>query len=163
MSEVQSADESKQVQVNWPKFNNRQIIETFLTKMSTQDNRATATPYFYVIHNGYDQILPEGHGGTTKYYVDQFERSFDTEDEIKEHCGEDHVFEELKIREYSSERKFEERHMFLTEEEADRHFKVNRYHYSHDAYVYLKHAWRAPDMEEFFNALFDEFGVKRWG
>jgi len=154
-----------QVKVDWPKFNNRATIENFLTEMSKQDNRATASPFYYVIMTGYDQILPEGHGGNDKFYCSDLENDFDSMEELYA-CAVDNgrtmeEAEKLSVREYSVERKFREECMFLTESEANRHFKLNRYHYTHDAYVYLKHAWRAPQLEEFFNALFDEYGIER--
>jgi hypothetical protein len=36
---------------------------------------------------------------------------------------------------------------FLTAKAAEEHLRLNDYHYHKDADVYLKHAWRNPEME----------------
>lgn len=43
--------------------------------------------------------------------------------------------------------------MFLLKREAEKHLRVNYYHYTKEAHVYCEHAWRAPDTEKFLNNL----------
>ncbi len=43
--------------------------------------------------------------------------------------------------------------MFLTKEEARRHLKSNRHHYSSKAHTYAMTAWRAPKMERLIKIL----------
>jgi len=49
--------------------------------------------------------------------------------------------------------------MFLTEKDAKEHLSRNNYHYSDWAHTYVKHAWRADYLEEFFKALFKHFNI----
>ena len=43
--------------------------------------------------------------------------------------------------------------MFLTKEEAKRHIKNNRHHYTSKAHTYAMTAWRAPKVERLLNIL----------
>lgn len=49
------------------------------------------------------------------------------------------------------------------EEDAERHLRLNHYHYSKNAHTYVDHAWRAPELKQFFEALFKEFNVDQGG
>ena len=91
---------------------NEKIIKDFLMQISTQNNRGTRFPYYYVIMD----INKEG--------------------------------EEV------------ERGMFLTETDAKKHLEHNHYHYSENAHTFIKHVWRAPELEAFFEALFSHFEVE---
>ena len=48
---------------------------------------------------------------------------------------------------------YTENNMFLLKSEASDHLKANYYHYSNEAIVYCKHAWRAPRQDKFFEEL----------
>ncbi|MET1166841.1 hypothetical protein KM776_11125 [Bacillus velezensis] len=52
--------------------------------------------------------------------------------------------------------------MFLTKEEAKRHIKLNKHHYTSEAHTYAMTAWRAPKVERLLNILesFDWSSVK---
>ena len=54
---------------------------------------------------------------------------------------------------YWEKQEWREEHCFFTEEEAEWHLKANHYHYSKDAHTYVKHFWRAPDVEKFFKSV----------
>ncbi|UTL74834.1 hypothetical protein [Bacillus halotolerans] len=43
--------------------------------------------------------------------------------------------------------------MFLTKEEAKRHIKLNKHHYTSEAHTYAMTAWRAPKVERLLNIL----------
>ncbi|MDO8159653.1 hypothetical protein FKQ51_20305 [Bacillus toyonensis] len=43
--------------------------------------------------------------------------------------------------------------MFLTKEEAKRHLKLNKHHYTSKAHPYAMTAWRAPKVERLLNIL----------
>ena len=63
----------------------------------------------------------------------------------------------------SADNQLREHSCFFTETDANRHLKENHYRYSSDAYVYLKHIWRAPEMDKFFEALNVIKGNKKGG
>ena len=141
------------------------IIKDFLNQISTQDNRGTAYPYFYVIRTEVKKPAPDYDcDGTTFYWEgDEWDSKEELEFSLKE-CGYDEA-EKKRIREEVREcpykKEWEHRCMFLTEQDASDHLKANHYHYSHNAHTYICHAWRAPQLKEFFDALFKHFGVER--
>lgn len=57
---------------------------------------------------------------------------------------------------YSQRKEYKEQNLFLLKSEAEEHLKANHYHYSKEAHVYCKHAWRAPRTEAFLNNLKEE-------
>jgi hypothetical protein len=146
-------------------------IKIFLTKMKNQDNRSTAFPYFYVIRSSKLVISdPDYISDEVKYYhPDYDDLTWDTEEEfidylrydlIEEPYEESYIDLELKnLRKIYFAKIWEEHGMFLTEEDAENHLKSNSYHYSQDAHTYVKHAWRAPELKNFFDNLLDYFGI----
>jgi len=54
---------------------------------------------------------------------------------------------------YWEKQKWREECCFFTDSEAKAHLKANDYHYSSDAHTYVKHFWRAPQVERFFEAV----------
>lgn len=147
-------------------MDNKQIIIEFLTKMATQDNRSTAYPIFYTIRSSTYEPTAEGCGDKTVWLWDDEE--YDSEEELKaamvEHgIDEDDAMYKTMMREdiqtYDVKKVWKEKGMFLTETDAESHLKLNYYHYSEDAHTYVNHAWRAPELEEFINALYKEFNI----
>lgn len=142
-------------------------ITEFLTKIAKQDNRGTASPYFYVIRTSSWITAQEEHAEKTEYRCEDSDMMFDSEEEarkyyIESECDEDEV--EKKVADLSpihQQKVWNEECMFLTDEEAKRHLKSNYYHYSKDAHTYVKHCWRAPDLKEFIQALYGYFNVEK--
>ena len=154
-----------------------QIIREFLEKMSTQDNRATAWPFYYIIRTSDWRVTEDGYGGdggdegsdskTVYVYEDnpecqisqeEYDKLPDTEE------GVDHDDDDCKgckedYREVHLARIWREEGLFLTETDAKGHLERNSYHYSKDAHTYVKHVWRAPELEEFLRALFRKYDV----
>lgn len=136
------------------------IIKEFLTKMATQDNRATAAPYFYVIRTKVSDPAPLDNCDRTLVYWN--ESTYADMDEAllaMQEAGYD-KHELANAQEYGVKDRWEHRGMFLTEEDAEDHLKANHYHYSPDAHTYVDHAWRAPKLKEFFQALHSHFGIE---
>lgn len=127
------------------------IIINFLQKMSTQENRGTAFPIFYVIRSSVKCAAYPGNGEQHYYDEDHNEITEKEKDEAEER-GEN-------VYEYDEEMRWEEHGMFLTETDAEWNLKNNGHHYSKDAHTYVKHAYRAPEYKEFLLALFKHFGV----
>lgn len=124
-----------------------EIIE-FLTEMSSQNNRGTAFPYYYVI---LDKKKVSCDASQSDYYLllDEDYVEIDEEDFDEETCHR-WYYQEIDV----------EHGMFLTEIDAKEHLEANSHHYSNKATTYVKCSWRAPHLENFFNNLFEFFGVK---
>lgn len=154
-------------------MDNREIIKNFLEKMAKQDNRCTASPYFYVIKTEVeDECIDTDYAEITRYYdPEDFEVSYDSKTDARNSLKQDGytLFEIDEIVDRLEKRgirkRFEKRGMFLTEEDAVNHLQRNKHHYSSNAYTYIDHAWRAPELKKFFEALFNEFNIEKgnWG
>ncbi len=155
------------------------FLQNMIIEINTQDNRSTATPFFYVIRSRvWVSAYNEGEGDRVV-----FVNNNDPEDQIKEESLQaainayreemleyeedfektDSEIEDILSSEYSEHwenKAWEERNCFFTEKEAELHLKANYYHYSRDAHTYVKHFWRAPDVKKFFEAVGDLCGVK---
>lgn len=159
--------------------NERRIIIDFLKKISSQDNRSTAAPYFYVIrtkveiaaHDGcgdftkyYDPEDPEDHYDSIEDYITAQKEAHEYDDMIeddKEAFDDKMDSAEYNLTSYDIAYDWVEKGMFLTETDAKDHLKNNHYHYSKDANTYMKHCWRAPEMKQFFTAMFNYFEIPR--
>jgi hypothetical protein len=155
------------------KFDEVEIgIIKFLKKMKEQNNRSTASPYFYVIRSSKLIITdPDYYSDEVKYYHSDYDNlTWNTEEEFIEYLRHDlseapysEAYIELeveKLKKLYFIKTWEEHGMFLTEEDAENHLKSNNYHYSHDAHTYVKHAWRAPELQKFLDNLMNYFGIK---
>lgn len=145
----------------------KMYIENFLKQIATQSNRGTAAPYFYVIRSQIEVSAPTENCDKVMFYDrDSFEGYSDKEAFVKE-LEEDGLSEfEIQSRlsnldEYGVNYTWKESGMFLTETDANDHLKINHYHYSANAHTYVKHCWRAPEMEKFFISLFNYFGIDK--
>lgn len=141
---------------------NYKIVE-YLKKMSSQDNLSTAFPFFWVIRDV--KYLPtdaDYHWNKVIYLNEESgeEISQDEWDALPTERNNDCEQIQDDFREVYLMKTYEESGMFLTHEDAKNHLSKNYYHYSEEAHPYLKHAWRAPLMEEFFDNLFQYFNVK---
>ena len=149
------------------------IITRFLEQMSTQDNRMTAFPIYYVIRTAKwvvtDEDYASGYNVRILYinkedHEDNItEEAFDSlpvdeESGVVDECG--NVVSQENYERLCEKNVWQEEGLFLTETDAVRHLKLNSYHYSNNAHTYVKHAWRAPELEEFLLAVFHYFGVE---
>lgn len=146
----------------------KKVIKEFLEKMAKQDNRCTAAPYFYVIRTEKEVQADLNNCSEIRYYDPEcYEHTYDSTEEarktLKEEGYEPNEVDQIvdRLEQYGINRVWENRGMFLTEEDAKKHLELNHYHYSHNAHTYVDHAWRAPELTAFFEALFNEFGVDR--
>lgn len=139
------------------------IIKEFLTKMSTQDNRATEFPYFYVIRDRIFREAPMNACDEIRFRYEEnyyFSRDEIVEDLASYGLEENQLKRELsRIREVGIKFDWKASGMFLTESDAENHLKANQHHYSSEAHTYIEHAWRAPELKEFLLALFSYFEI----
>lgn len=140
-------------------------IKQFLQKMVYQDNRATAFPFFYVIRTEVEDSAPLESCDFTRWYWQ--DSTFDTFEEFKKYLNENCLDDAEKrtaldeVIKYGIKKRWENRGMFLTETDAKEHLRLNHYHYSHNAHDYVCHAWRAPELKEFFENLMNHFEIKK--
>lgn len=134
--------------------------------INSQNNRATAMPYFFQIRTNERVRVPEG-CGTECWYCD--DTTIETQEEIDQTIADylDCEIEKVKVMNdwdkdpilekagwkrvnYDYEYKFQ--NAFLTEKSCKEHIERNHYHYK-DPVDYLSHAFRNPDLELVYKFL----------
>jgi hypothetical protein len=139
----------------------KKYLQEFLTKINTQDNRGTASPYFYVIQDK-EEYRDDNNPEYYVWFNDEYDEKYrsDYEDDLIEKIMERDNIDQESAEEYLS--KFDKCGMstrwiedgcFFTEEDAKGHLESNSHHYSKDARTYVKHFWRAPGVKDFFEAV----------
>ncbi len=139
-----------------------EFIKDVIHRMNTQDNRCTAAPYYYQIED--EEEVPTSSDYSDKYtwvydceeYTDAEAReiildaepnSFDSDKDFDE-ILEDYEFEKV----YCLTKKVY-KGLFLTEDSAKEHLRLNRYHYGENARTYVFHAWRNPELKKFIESV----------
>jgi len=161
-------------------MSSKETIVKFLTAMSTQDNRATAFPIYYVIRTAEWMVTDEGYGygdnsdsgdrQRIRYVNNDCHEDVITEEEYdklpedltEEQRASEDLFDQMTQEDYTRHceaRIWREKGLFLTETDAKEHLRLNAYHYSKDAHTYVHHVWRAPELEGFLLALFSYFDI----
>lgn len=146
-----------------------QIICEFLEKMSTQDNRATAFPIYFVIRSSEWVITEEGYGDDRVTYVnkgcyehtitqEEWEKLPEYEEDAVENEDGDKLSQE-NFKAFYEKKIWVEHRMFLTETDAKWHLEANSHHYSKDAHTYVKCAADAPELKAFLLALFRTYNI----
>jgi hypothetical protein len=132
-------------------------------EINTQDNRATAKPYFFQIQTNEEVAVPEGCGEKAWYYdgskiktqeeidqviFDYYDPQY-TMDEVKQ-MDEWDKFDMLRDhgwREVYFDYKNEYQNAFLTAKACKEHIRLNHYHYR-EPVDYLSYATRNPELEQ---------------
>lgn len=158
--------------------NTQENIVSFLEKMASQDNRCTRGLYYYVIEDeeeyqadiqncdetrfSYDDVEYASEDDMVTQITAQYKKDHDMDGDY-EHHDEDlsKIIETAKWEgtEYGIKTRKTYDRLFLTETDAKEHLRLNKYHYSPKARTYVKHAWRAPELENFFKSLFKHFDI----
>lgn len=137
-------------------------------RMNTQDNRATATPFMYIIQVDKEIPCPDA-CGTTKLINNEGDE-WDLEEAKEEYETEIREYFKVTDKEILSDKMIETYlieteqackvnyrieqvpadglnvNTFFTEEAVKRHIAQNHYHYIAPQ-VFIVHAWRNPEME----------------
>jgi len=147
-----------------------EVIRDFLKAMSTQNNRGTAFPIYYVIRTAEWVITEEGYGDDRVTYVEKdcYENTITQEEweklpEYEEDAVEDadgNTLCQESFKAFYEKKIWREHDVFLTETDAEWSLKANSHHYSKDAHTYVKCAGRAPELKEFLLALFHRYGIE---
>ena len=134
--------------------------------MAKQDRRGTADPFYYVIRTEVERITPLGYADYTRYInPENPEEEYDTRaDCARERLKQGESERDAKdaayaLKEVGYKKGWDSKNMFLTETDAQAHLNTNYYHYSHNAHTYIEHAWRAPELQQFFKDLFEYFKI----
>jgi hypothetical protein len=133
------------------------FIKELVHRMDTQDNRATASPYYFTVQCIREIAVPEETTDEHKYFLPDHAESF-TEDELKEFCKDcGFDFEKTldKTIKYGVGEQIENLNFFLTEEGYKEHIRLNGHNYRHYKrfYSYVDYAFRNPEIESLFKAL----------
>lgn len=137
-----------------------QFIKQLIETIDAQDNRATASPYFYVIKEEQIQVTPHGWGVEIMYIYDG---EWYTETELLDEFDVNNIDEILNNPNYCNDvSKYDVKHkvvtpenhnVFFTEKACHEHLEANHYHFGPKAHSYVRHAWRNPEMKKLFEAL----------
>lgn len=135
-------------------------LKQLADRMSTQNNRGTADPYYFVIRCIKDRIVPEWSNDNLRYCLDG---EVFTEEELEGYCTENECdLEETKEKclRGAIEEDEEYDNVFLTMEGYEEHMRLNKHNYRHYKRVdsYVKHAFRNPEMASLIDAI-KELGV----
>lgn len=135
--------------------------------INSQDNRATAMPYFFQIMTTERVYVPDGCG--TECWASEGS-TIETEEEINQTISEyldiEDIEEVKKKDEYEKEEILEKagwrkvcyayeekfQNAFLTEKSCKEHIRLNHYHYKKPV-DYLSYAFRNPDLELVYEFL----------
>jgi len=143
-----------------------EFMQRLASEIEGQDNRATASPYFYVVSGKREVVAPAGHGDNESHYYNA-------------EWGEGHTLEEWKeiLNEYDEENGTAtdldafikgceefglhdvvvEENVFLTEKGCLEHMRLNGHNYRCLKDVlekgYVKHAFRNPEMDGLHEAI----------
>jgi hypothetical protein len=126
-------------------------------RLKNQDNRATASPYLYVLQEQKRVYADEfDNSDGVEYYDDHTCSSFDTIEEAREYF-EENEFEDVddKVNNLrKSEYKFywEDVNWFFSKKALDNHVRGNKHRYGKTR-DYVKHCLRNPEMEYVQNTL----------
>lgn len=140
-----------------------EFLKNLISEIDTQDNRATASPYYYVVQERKERVIPfasPGSGDATLYFTeDGLVRSHElmdiyetkTEEEAIQKWGKNYPEEEPVVLDYYHD-DAELSNVFFTEKAIKKHIEANHYHWR-EPRDYVKHAWRNPEMESLFKAV----------
>lgn len=139
-----------------------EFLKSLVAEIDSQDNRCTASPYFYVIQEKEKRVVPDGFEEDTEIYYDGESYS---EEEFRESFGVPEG-EDIDAFAYSNgyeiewfgfTRDYEERsgsNVFFTERAYRDHVSING-HNLKEPRSFVKHAFRNAEMENLFDALRD--------
>jgi hypothetical protein len=130
-------------------------------RLKTQDNRATADPYYFTVRCVHEEPVPDGFTDEIRYVHDG--TPF-TEDELRKYSEDNELdFEYFKTNncmKYCVRDAVEFKNFFFTEEGYNEHIRLNGHNYGHFKEVnsYVDHAYRNPEIEQLL-ATIKEIGT----
>jgi len=151
-----------------------EFMQELAKEIKEQDNRATASPYYYVVRAQKEMIAPAGYGdGDYVYYNSQWGEAHSQEEwvEILKQHDEDAYYEEhhtdvdkfiRECDEFSLHHVDVDDNVFLTYKGYKEHMALNGHNYRHleKPHSYLKYAGCNPEMENLHKAIMAFADVK---
>ena len=139
------------------------FLKDLINEIDNQDNRMTASPYYYVIQEKVTRPTAEGCGQYIVYFdsddlVDYTREELIESKEIDtdiDYTFDDYLDEHPEIREIEVKTEWAEpelSNVFFTEKAIEKHIAANKYHWI-EPRSYVKHAWRNPEIESLFKAI----------
>ena len=132
-------------------------------EIKSQDNRITASPYYYVVKCMNEHPTADGCGEIKKVVDEENDyRLFDSREEAKEMWAKEGYYDEdeleemaNKLREYDFKEQFTEENIFFTEHGYNQHMELNSHNYRHNKkfYSYVKHAFRNPEIKKLLEVI----------
>jgi len=144
-----------------------EFMRDLAREISEQDNRATRSPYYYVVMASEEHAAADGCGDEVGYYDEDVCESFSSEDVERQYDQEREdgdVDPEETFQEWVDSRNFRtydigyhdrEENVFLTFRGYKKHMKMNGHNYGHLKKVrsYVKYCHRNPEMEGLLKAI----------
>lgn len=125
-------------------------------RLNTQDNRATADPYYFTVRCVSEVPVPDGFTDDIRYVHDG--TPF-TETELKQYCEDNELdfdsFKDKRCDKYCVRDVAEFKNFFFTEEGYNEHMRLNGHNYGHYKEVnsYVDHAFRNPEIESLLEVI----------
>lgn len=140
------------------------FLKELATEIKAQDNRATASPYFYIVKGLTQLVAPPGYGEGDSYYYSREREAAHTKDEwipiLKEHDEENGTSTDIDAfivdcEEFGMHSVDVEENVFLTFKGYKEHMDLNGHNYRHlkDVHSFVKYAWRNPEMTALLKAI----------
>ena len=151
------------------------FMNELANEMKTQDNRATASPYYYVVMAKRELVAPAGYGdGDYVYYNSDWGEAHSKEEWVpilKQHDEDAFPYEDRVtdvddfIRdcdEFSLHKIDTEENVFFTYKGYEQHMALNGHNYRHldDVHSYIKYAGRNPEMEALHKVIMEFADIK---
>lgn len=158
--------------------NELKLAKELAIRLKTQDNRGTALPIAFLLQDveerrTFDQgdfvLFNDDNGeiwrGDSEDDIikqileirkEDIEDPYDSDEaafDKEEARIEEEIRDEVGGNCYEMEHEFVTKRIFLTEEAANNHLKLNNHHYSDKARIYVDHFWRDPEMELVYKIL----------
>ena len=131
---------------------NWSFLVALMDKINTQDNRATASPYYFVVRTKREVAVLPGSTGVERYY---YEGNSFTEEDLRRFCDENELsFADVKeqANQYDVMEIDEFHNFFLTKDGYDQHIKLNGHNYK-DPHSYVMYAGRNPELMQLLDTL----------
>jgi len=155
-----------------------EFMRDLAREIKEQDNRGTASPYFYIIQGQREHVAADGCGEKVGYYdsdscenntkaemvaryeewlKEQVDEGVEpTQDDRYRHSFDDYI-RAFDIQTYDIGYHDCEENVFLTERGVEQHMGLNRHNYRHLHKLtekgYVKHAFRNPEMKQLLESI----------
>ena len=141
------------------------FLSELATEIKNQNNRATASPYYFIVRGQREVVAPDNYGdGETHYYCSEWIEGHTREewiDVLAQHDDEHETKTDLdeflrdKCERFGMHLVDVEENFFLTERGYKRHMELNGHNYRHlkNVHSYVKYTGRNPEIKKLLEAI----------